>query len=565
MISLDGLSITLAFAAGISFFLYGMHVMSVGLQKAAGSKMKKLLEALTRTKLLGVLVGAGVTGIIQSSTATTVMVVGFVNAGIMNLNQSVGIIMGANIGTTVTSWLIASSEWAKYLNPIFLAPLFVLTGVILVIFVKNQTAKNIGEIFAGFGILLIGMEGMTEAMGPLSTSPILKDMIVMLGSNPILGILAGALVTCIIQSSSASVGILQSLAAVSLMPINSAVFIIMGQNIGTCITAIISSIGTSKNAKSAAYIHLIFNMIGSVIFSVGAIIFFNFINTDIGMETITLTQISIFHTSFNVINTAVLFPFSNQIIKLATFINSRSKTVASENDLVHLDERILKSPGFAIENCFKEIVRMAKITFENLRTAVQCATTRSITDVEAVYTREATINMFARDISQYLVKLCNQELSEGESKDITSFFNIINDIERVGDHSENMAELAEYSVSENLQFSETALAELNDITALTIRCFEHSMNALETNDKEMARLVVTEEDQIDVLEKQLRAGHILRLKNNECSPEIGVVFLDLITNLERISDHALNIAQVVLNERGAIKIHDINKNLKGEI
>jgi phosphate:Na+ symporter len=476
------------------------------------------------------------------------MVVGFVNAGLMNLTQSVGIIMGANIGTTVTAWLVSSMEWSKYLSPATLAPIAVAVGAAMVLFVTNQKAKQFGEIIVGFGILFMGMTIMSSAVKPLSEVQIFKDAFVALGTNPILGILAGAIVTGIIQSSSASVGILQALALSQLVPWNAAVYIIMGQNIGTCVTAVLSSLGASKNAKSAAYIHLLFNIIGSIIFSVVAILYFSFINTHFGNALISVTEISIVHTAFNLANTLLLYNFSNQIIRLAQRLASSGKVEPDEAALVHLDNRIMATPSFAIENSIKEIVRMGNIALENLQLATQSVIDKSEEKIENVFRREKTIDALEHAITQYLVKLCNADITEEENATITSLFHTINDIERVGDHCENISELAQFSIMEGVVLSDDAVNELKEIIEMTVACFENSLFALEKGDMEYAKKVVRQEDQIDETEETFRSAHIKRLANNECSPTNGVIFLDTLTNLERISDHSLNIAQFVLKE-----------------
>ena len=553
MQDVDYFSILLQFVGGLGLFLYGMHIMAAGLQKSAGSKMKSLLEALTKNKLMGVLVGAGVTGIIQSSSATTVMVVGFVNAGLLNLSQSVGVIMGANIGTTVTSWLISSVEWARMLNPTNLAMVAVAIGSIMVLFVKNFRTKQIGEVLVGLGVLFIGMNMMAAGVKPLSGSPAFEKLFITLGANPLLGILAGTIVTAIIQSSSASVGILQSLALVGLVPWNAAVYVIMGQNIGTCITAILSSIGATRNAKSAAYIHLLFNVIGSIIFSVLAGIYFTLINPVFGNTLITITEISIVHTAFNVANTIILYPFSDVIINLARRMSNANGTEDDESALVHLDDRILEAPSFAIENCLKEIVRMGYMALDNLAMATQALLEKNAEKIEKVLKREKNIDALNNAITQFMVKVCNQDITEEENRTMTALFHTVNDIERVGDHSENIAELADFAIQENANFSNTAIENLNHIINLTYTCFENCIFALEKSNKDYAKKVVEEEDQIDTIEKDYRSSHIKRLANNECNPASGVIFLDCITNLERISDHALNIAQMVLKEKGVKK------------
>lgn len=543
---MDYIAIITAFAGGLGLFLYGMHIMASGLQKAAGNKMKKILEVITKNKLMSIFVGAGVTAIIQSSSATTVMVVGFVNAGIMNLTQSVGVIMGANIGTTATAWIVSSVEWAGFLKPTTLAPIAVIVGAFMILFAKRNTINHIGEIIVGFGLLFLGIEMMTTGLHPLSQSEAIRNLFVQFGRNPILGILVGAAVTALIQSSSASVGILQSLAFTGLISWNSAVYIIMGQNIGTCVTAMLSSIGASKNAKGAAYIHLMFNTIGSVVFSVMAFLFFTFINKELGFKTISIVEISLIHTAFNIACTIFMYPFSNVLVKVAERLCKAGKVVEDETELIHLDDRILETPGFAIQNCIKEIVRLGYMSFENLKLSTQCILDKDPSKISKVLKREKNIDTLQQAISQYLVKLCNSDISEKENSIITSLFHTINDFERIGDHCENIAELAEFMSEEKLNFSEVAHKEIVQISNETVKCVENAMKALEFGNVEFANKVSEGEILIDDMEKNLRQTHIKRLKNNECNPTASVVFLDMITNLERVSDHALNVAEGVI-------------------
>lgn len=547
--------IIIPFVGGLGLFIYGMQIMASGLQKAAGTKMKKLLEVLTNNKFLGVLLGAFITAIIQSSSATTVMVVGFVNAGIMNLSQAIGVIMGANIGTTVTGWIVSSVEWAKFLNPSVLAPVFVMLGVIMYIAGKKPVIKEIGGIIIGFGILFIGIEMMSDSVSPLRTSEKFKSIFLLLGSNPVLGIIAGAFVTGIIQSSSASVGILQTLAAAQLVPIDAAVYIIMGQNIGTCVTALLSSIGASKNAKAAAYMHLLFNIIGSIIFSVISIIYFKYFNNTLGEALITQTQISIVHTMFNIANTIVLFPFSGFIIALAKkMCNITDETnVADDSNLVHLDYRVLETPSFAVQCALKEVVRMGNIVEENLQMSIQAVFEKDEEKINKVFEKEQVIDDLNDSITQYLVKICNTSINDHENLVVTSLMHVVGDMERVGDHCENIAELAKLMIEENTSFSDIAVEELREMIELAEKSFVHSVKALETNDINYAYKVVKEEDIVDDMEKELRLRHIHRLANNMCQVPAGVVFLDTLTNMERISDHALNIAEVVINETRAEK------------
>ena len=543
------------FIGGLALFIYGMSIMAQGLQNAAGSKMKSILEALTQNKLMGIALGALVTAIVQSSSATTVMVVGFVNAGLMNLTQAMSVIMGANIGTTVTGWLVSSSEWAKMFSPATIAPLAVMLGVILMMSGKNARRKEIASIVIGFGVLFIGIESMSSSVEPLRDSEAFRSMFVTLGTNPLLGIFAGAFVTAIIQSSSASQGILLSLAASGLVPFNAAVYIIMGQNIGTCVTALISGIGATKTAKCVGYMHLMFNITGTIVFSIVAIVYFTVLNPAMGSEIITQTQISAIHTIFNIGTTLMVIPLSNIIIKIAKKINHVQEIERKdESQLVHLDKRILETPSLAVEGA---TLRLGRIALENLQNSFDALIKKDHDKIEEVKQRENVVDKVCDSISEYLIKLCTLQISEKDNQTVTSLLNTISDMERVGDHAENIAELAEEMEREDITFSNMALEELSEMTKVTLASYENALKALENNDITYAMKTAVLEEQVDALEKKLRVSHIDRLSNAECNVNSGIHFLEMLGNLERVSDHAMNIAQVVLNENRTEKnYHD---------
>ncbi len=537
------------FIGGLALFIYGMNIMAQGLQNAAGSKMKAILEALTQNKLMGIALGALVTAIVQSSSATTVMVVGFVNASLMNLTQAMSVIMGANIGTTVTGWLVSSSEWAKMLSPSTIAPLAVMLGVILMMSGKNARRKEIAAIVIGFGILFIGIDMMSASVAPLRESEAFRSLFVKLGTNPLLGIFAGAFVTAVIQSSSASQGILLSLAASGLVPFNAAVYIIMGQNIGTCVTALLSGIGASKTAQCVGYMHLMFNIVGTVLFSIVAIIYLTTINPALGGTVITQTQISAIHTMFNIGTTLVMIPLSGYIIKIAQKLNHVSDVERKdETQLVHLDKRMLETPSLAVEGAKLETIRLGRIAFENMQDAIAALINNDQEKIEGVRYRETVVDKVCDNISEYLIKLCTLRISEKDNQTVTSLLNTISDMERVGDHAENIADLAEEMKREDLSFSAMAIDELRDMTDTTMASYENALRALETDDITYAMKTAVLEEQVDMLEKKLRASHIDRLSNAECNVNSGIHFLEMLGNLERVSDHAMNIAQVVLNE-----------------
>ena len=550
--SVNDISSLFSFIGGLGMFLYGMNIMADGMQKTAGSKMSQFLGMLTNNRLMAVLLGALITAIIQSSGATTVMVVGFVSAGVLNLTQAVGVIMGANIGTTITAWIVSMNQLGDafaVFQPAFFAPLLIGIGAIFMLFGKKQKMKTAGEILVGLGLLFIGLDFMSSSISPYTDAPVFSEAFRLLGSNPILGMLIGALVTALLQSSSASVGILQTLAMNGVVTTNAAIFITLGQNIGSCVTAMISSIGGSRTAKRAAVIHLTFNMMGAVIFGVISFVLFSLL----AAHNITSVQISIFHTIFNLTNTALLFPFANQLVKLSGIFvpEDKKEPVATDEEsetMKHLDERIFESPAFALETAAMEVVHMGQITMENVRRAMDAVLTKNADEVEDVYKTEQTINNMEKMLTEYLVKVNNLSLTERQKLIVNDLFYSINDIERVGDHAENLAEQAEYMVQHNISFSETGESDLHIICETAFKSFQHSIEARRKGDMDDVRKVSQYEDEVDTLEEELREKHIERLSAGKCDPSAGVVFLDLISNLERISDHAYNLAGYVKDE-----------------
>lgn len=539
------LDIIVPFAGGLGMFIYGMQIMAQGLENAAGNRMKSLLEVLTKNKFMGVLLGAAITAVIQSSSATTVMVVGFVNAGIMNLAQAMGVIMGANVGTTVTGWLVSSVEWAEFLSPAKLAPVAVIAGVIIMLTGKRRSSKEIANIIVGFGLLFIGITTMSSAVEPLKESEAFCSIFVTLGHNPVFGILAGAIVTAVIQSSSASVGILQSLAAAGLVPFSAAIYIIMGQNIGTCVTAILSSLGAKKNAKTAALMHLLFNVIGTVIFSVIAIVFFKMINPAAGTGVITQTEISLVHTVFNIGTTVLLFPVSNFIIKLAKKIG-HVKEKEQDRSKVLLDERMLETPSIALQSTVNETLRMGEIVKESLEIVRHVMYTKKEEDIAVLREDEDVVDKLCAGITDYAIRLGTLQINEKEHQTVAHLLQILSDIERVSDYCENIAEFAETLAEKKVSFSEVAKKQLDEMLTDSVDSYMYALDALREQSHEKAMLVIEKETKVDDLEIELRSGHIKRLAKNECNTEAGIVFLDALVCLERISDHARNIAEEVL-------------------
>lgn len=549
---MDDLRMLFQFAGGLGMFLYGMNAMADGLQRSAGHRMQQLLGALIGNRIMGVLVGAAITAVIQSSSATTVMVVGFVNAGIMNLTQAVGVIMGANIGTTVTSWLVSMNEWGEMLSPEFFAPLLIGIGAAAMLFAKSQKKREMGEILVGFGILFVGLSFMSGAVKPYRDAPVFSHAFAAMGKNPVLGILAGLVVTAVIQSSSASVGILQTLALNGIVNWQSAIFITLGQNIGTCVTALLSSIGAHKTAKQAAAIHLMFNVAGAVIF--GILMFALFLmNPSWASSSISSVQISVFHTIFNVGNTILLFPFAGLLVKAArSLVKEKRKEEGQESGeeamVRHLDDRILETPIFALENVNKEVVRMGQTVLENLKLARQALLENDSRVASQVVENERIIDKMEKLLTEYLVKINNLSLNDEQHLMVKNLFYTVGDLERIGDHCENLAELACQKIDGDIQFSDNALSEMEEITNLALSSAYHAVQARDTGEKIEVRAVIKHEEQMDNLEEDLRERHITRLSENLCRTESGVIFLDAISNLERISDHAHNIASYVMDE-----------------
>ena len=500
---MEYLDIIIPFAGGLGMFIYGMQIMAQGLENAAGNKMKSLLEILTKNKLMGVLLGAAITAVIQSSSATTVMVVGFVNAGLMNLTQAMGVIMGANIGTTVTGWLVSSVEWAEFLSPSKLAPVAVIAGVIVMLTGKRRSTKDISSIVIGFGLLFIGITTMSDAVGPLREYEGFVNMFVVLGQSPVLGILAGAVVTAIIQSSSASVGILQSLAAAGLVPFSAAIYIIMGQNIGTCVTAILSGLGAKKNAKTAALMHLLFNIIGTVIFSTIVIVYFELMNPQAGVGAISQTQISLVHTIFNIGTTVLLFPASNLIIKLAKKIGN-VKEDEQDRGKVLLDERVLETPGIALQSTINEAVRMGELVMETMETARDILFTKAQTAIAQIREDESTVDKLCAGITDYAVRLSTMQISEKEHETVAHLLQILSDIERVSDYCENISEYAETMIEKKVTFSDIAKSHMEEIMSETIDSYRYAIEAFRENSQEKALKVIEKETRIDELEIRLR-------------------------------------------------------------
>lgn len=550
----DDFSMMFQFIGGLGMFLYGMQMMATGLQKTAGDKMKHLLGVLTNNRFMGILVGALITAIIQSSGATTVMVIGFVNAGLMNLFQTVGVIMGANIGTTITAWIVSAGQLGDaftVMKPSFYAPLMIGIGAMLVMFAKKEKKKNIGEILISLGLLFVGLDWMSGAIKPYTDAPIFAQAFALLGSNPFLGVLVGAIVTAVMQSSSASVGVLQTLAMNGVVTTNAAVYICLGSNIGSCYTALLSSIGASKNSKRAAIINLLFNCFGVLIFALIGFTIFT-VNKRIANATIDSVQISIFHTIFNVVNTIIMFPIANLLVKVSCIIVKEGKVENESSELSlenHLDDRIMKTPSFAIEATLKEINEMGILAYENTRLSINAAMYGDYEDIQKVYENEKKINKYEKSIASYLVKINNLSLNDLQHKTVKNLLYTINDLERVGDHAKNIAEFAETMKNDNLKFSDKVIGELARMNEKVLQSLNASLEARKSGNTDLIKDVLKYEDEVDLIEQDIRERYISRLLDEECNIESGVLFMDIIGNLERVSDHAFNIAGYLKDEK----------------
>lgn len=529
----------LSMAGGLGLFLFGIRTMGDGLENAAGAKLKRMLEVLTGNRFLAVLVGFVVTAIIQSSTATTVMVVGFVNAGMMSLAQAVGVIMGANIGTTVTSLLIA-------LNFSSVAAASVLVGVILMLAPKKTVVKNLGAIFTGFGLLFLGIDMMSDSMAPLRESAGFMNFIVTVSESPLrplFGIILGIVMTAVLQSSSASVGVLQTLAMQGLVPLKFSVFVLFGQNIGTCLTALFSTVGAKKNSKRAAVIHLLFNLIGTGIFILIALLT-PYVEWIEKLSPDPMAQIAISHIVFNIVSTVVMFPFAKVLVKLSCLLVPGKDDSESEMHCKFIDDRLLNTPPFAVMQVSKEVARMAKLARDNFETSAHALINRSDKDLDKVMENEEIINYLNHHITSYLVKLNALDITDSDSDYIARVFHAINDIERVGDHAINLAEAAQHNIGEGLKFSDPAREELNQLCGSVVTLLERSMAAFDNqslSDNEAKELSDLEEH-IDDLTLECQDSHIFRLNRKECNTEAGMLYLNTITDFERVGDHAINIA-----------------------
>ena len=550
---------------GLSLFLFGMTLMGQALERRAGNRLKALLGRMTTNRFAGLLTGLGVTAIIQSSSATTVMVVGFVNSGLMTLKQSINVIMGANIGTTVTAWILSlagiesSSFFIRLLKPSSFTPVLALAGIIFYMASKNSKRKDTGLILLGFATLMYGMETMSDAVSVLRNVPSLQQMFLAF-TNPVLGVIAGAVLTAIIQSSSASVGILQALASTGAVSYGAAIPIIMGQNIGTCITAMLSSIGTTRNAKRAALVHFAFNLIGAAVW----LTVFCLVKTILAPIFLTqaadLMGIAVVHSMFNILCTLLMLPFSQVLEQMVCRILPDAKVPEKEKEL---DERLLGSPALALNQCRQVLSNMAELSIRAFRDSAACVLNYDKVIADRIREAENNTDHLEDLISTYLLKLTSRHLGDEESVKATEYLKLIGDYERIADHAVNILESAEEIVNKNVEFSDDAVDEYRTICAAVTEILNLSFSAFSEEDIEAARKTEPLEEVIDMLKEDLRTRHFLRLQRGECSVAAGFVWSDLLTNLERVSDHCSNISGCVLDSVGStMNIHENQRVLK---
>lgn len=550
---------------GLCLFLFGMTLMGQALERRAGNGLKILLGRLTSNKFAGLMTGLGVTAVIQSSSATTVMVVGFVNSGLMTLWQSINVIMGANIGTTVTAWILSlagidsKNLIVSLLKPSSFTPILALIGIVFYMTSISSKRKDSGMILLGFATLMFGMEAMTGAVSGLRYVPEFQKLFIAF-TNPVLGVLVGALCTAIIQSSSASVGILQALSITGAVSYGAVIPIIMGQNIGTCVTAMISSVGTSKNAKRAALVHLGFNVLGTAVWLIVFSIIKQFFAPAILTQSAGLMGIAVFHSVFNILCTFLMFPLSGVLEKMVCKIIPDAKTPEKATEL---DERLLGSPALALNQCKLILDRMAVTAVEALKSSIGCVMNFDVGTAEKIRAAEDETDHYEDILGTYLVKLASHQLNEEESVKATEYMKLIGDYERIADHAVNILESAEEMVNKKISLSEKATQEYKTISAAVIKILDLSYQAFSKKDYSSARKTEALEQVIDELKEELRTRHILRLQKGECSVDAGFVWSDLLTNLERVSDHCSNVSGSVLDTIGHnMNIHENQRSFR---
>ena len=542
----------LTLIGGLAFFLYGMHVMGEGLTKLSGGRLERILERLTHNRLKAVLLGAGVTAVIQSSSATTVTVVGFVNSGLMKLKQAIGVIMGANIGTTVTSWLLSltgiegGNFFVTLLKPSSFTPVLAIIGVFMIMSSKLEKRKDIGAILIGFSVLMFGMDTMSAAVKPLADVPEFTGVLTMF-SNPLLGMIVGALLTAVIQSSSASVGILQALCATGAVPFATAIPIIMGQNIGTCVTALLSSVGTGKNARRAALVHLYFNVIGTVVFMIVFYLLNAFFDFTFMQDPANAAGIAVIHSLFNVGATLVLLPFANGLEKLA-MLSIKEEDDEKITEFARLDVRFLDSPALALEQCRRSANEMAYLTLENMTAAMEGITDYSQEKKEKVEETEAKIDRYEEEIGEYLRQIANHNIIAQDNAEWNMLVYCIRDFERISDHACNIMEEAAKIAKSKVEWPKKTREEMTAYGAKVHDIVNSTVSAFVKEDIQMAFSVEQMEDHIDEINKRVKKHNLKRAKKEKCSPEVGIFINELSINFERVADHCENIALSLLGE-----------------
>lgn len=557
----------LTMLGGLCVFMFGMHTLSGALEKLAGGRLEHWLERITSNPLKGVALGAGVTALIQSSAATTVMMVGFVNSGIMKLSQAVGVIMGANIGTTITSWLLSltsvnGSGIAAVFNPTNFTPVLALIGIVLVMFMKSDKKKTIGTILLGFSLLMFGMNTMSSAAEVLKDNEKFAGVMVMF-SNPALGVLAGALLTAVLQSSSVSIGILQTLSnKTGTITYSIALPIILGQNIGSCVTALISSIGANKSAKRVAIVHLYFNVIGTVVFLTLFYIVNGIIDMPFMQNTLNSTGIAVIHTCFNVLVTLLLLPFTKQLEKLAC-LTIRDKPGDEETEVPILDKRLLKTPAVAIEHCKSVAFKMAKLTKKTLIMSLDIVKKYDKETAQTIIDNENAIDIYEDKIGSYILQVASKDLSVADSQVVSNLLHTIGDLERISDHAVNIKETAEEMFDKKIKFSPAAEKEVGIMIDALTEILDKAITAFVTVDIEKAKEVEPLEDVIDALRAELKSRHVQRLRDGICTIELGFILQDLLTNFERVADHCSNVAVCLIQiKENSLDTHEYMTELK---
>lgn len=543
------IDVVFGLAGGLGLFIYGIYLMGNSLQKAAGDRMRGLLKMLTGNPVMGTTVGAGITALVQSSSATSVMLVGFVNAGLMTLKQAIGVIFGANIGTTVTAQIIAFKLTDLALPAIAI-------GVGLHFFTNRKYLKDIGLFFLGFGMLFLGLKIMTSQVRPFSQNLAVEQAFISVSQNPVLGVVIGALFTALFQSSSVTTGVIITLATINLIDINAAIYLILGCNIGTCITALLASINTNVSAKRAAMAHIMFNIFGTII---ALILLPMYKSMVLRTSTDIARQCANFHTIFNVTNTIIFLPLINYFTKLVIKIVP-GKDIEDDLGPRYLDKYLLNTPAIAFQAATKEVVHMAKISKEMVEDAMSGFFQHNRKAFSLVSRKEVAVDSLQESISQYLVELTQRQLSEEIAKKIPSMLHTVNDIERIGDHAENLVELSERRLNGNMPLSHHAIAELKNMLSQIIKMFDNSIRALETNSKEDAKIVIEIEKQINDMTALLKQNHIRRLNEGKCKVLSGIIFLDTVSNFEKIGDHLTNVGQAVMGSLQWGMDHDRDKD-----